>query len=133
LSKNKGSSNICKAILKYGIENFALVILEQYPVSLPVAEQYWIDLLKPEYNIETNVIGSTKRANNIKPNRSGPNNSFYGRKHTLETKALLSAAASTRLNQTKPGYQFLITDILTGITTTYSSIRLGVKAMKWDN
>jgi hypothetical protein len=76
------------------------------------------------------VIGSTKRASNIKPDRSGSNNSFYGRHHTVENKALLSAAALARLTPNKPGFEFIITDILTDITTTYTSIRLGVEAMK---
>lgn len=44
--------NICKAILKYGYSNFSISILEYYDSNNRlVREQYYIDLLQPEYNI----------------------------------------------------------------------------------
>lgn len=65
----KGSSIIYSALLKYGHENFKLDILEYCEPEILIArEQYYIDLLKPEYNI-------LKIAN-----------SRFGRKHTEETK-----------------------------------------------
>jgi group I intron endonuclease len=49
---------IYKAILKYGYENFKLEILEYCDKNiLLVREQYYIDHLKPEYNI-LNKAGS---------------------------------------------------------------------------
>lgn len=49
--KSSGS-NIYKAILKYGHENFIFKILEYCPIKdLIVREQYYLDTLKPEYNI----------------------------------------------------------------------------------
>lgn len=61
---------IYKAILKYGYSNFTLNILEYCNVSeVILREQYYIDLLKPEYNILPKA-GST-----------------LGYKHTEETKA----------------------------------------------
>ena len=49
---NRESSIIFNAILKYNINNFSLDILEYCEVnSLIIREQYYIDLLKPEYNI----------------------------------------------------------------------------------
>jgi group I intron endonuclease len=59
---------IYKAILKYGYGNFKLEILEYCDKNIVLLrEQYYIDLLKPEYNI-LNQAGST-----------------LGYKHTAET------------------------------------------------
>lgn len=50
--KKKQSSIIYKSILKYGHSKFSLDILEYCESSLCIArEQYYLDLLKPEYNI----------------------------------------------------------------------------------
>ena len=47
-------SLIQKAIIKYGIGNFSLIILDTCNQDdLTTQEQYWIDLLKPGYNILT--------------------------------------------------------------------------------
>jgi group I intron endonuclease len=48
----KGSIIIYRALLKYGYSNFSLDILEYCEPSVLIArEQYYIDYLKPEYNI----------------------------------------------------------------------------------
>jgi group I intron endonuclease len=66
-------SIIYSALLKHGYDNFSVDILEYCEVSqLVKREQYYLDLLKPKYNI-------LKAAN-----------SRLGSKHTLETKALMS-------------------------------------------
>jgi group I intron endonuclease len=50
--KVKGSVIIHRALLKYGYSNFRLDILEYcVPNELIKREQYYIDLIKPEYNI----------------------------------------------------------------------------------
>jgi len=72
--RQKGSSVIYSAILKYGHDKFKLDILEYCEPEILIArEQYYIDLLKPEYNI-------LKIAN-----------SRFGRKHTEETKLKISS------------------------------------------
>lgn len=51
-SKVLGESLIVKSLLKYGHENFSLIILEYCSIELlDEREQQWIDLLKPQYNI----------------------------------------------------------------------------------
>lgn len=48
----KGSSIIYSSLLKYGYSNFSVDILEYCePILLILKEQYYIDILKPEYNI----------------------------------------------------------------------------------
>jgi hypothetical protein len=64
----KSRSLISKSLLKYGYSKFSLEILEYCkPELLIEREQYYMDLLKPEYNI-CKVAGST-----------------LGKKHTKET------------------------------------------------
>ncbi len=51
---NRNSRPIHAALLKYGYENFKLEILEYCKADeLLVREQYYLDLIKPEYNILT--------------------------------------------------------------------------------
>lgn len=128
------TSLICKEypILKYGISSFTLVILEFDPVDLAVAEQYWIDKLNSKYNTVRNVLVSVPRPNNLKPDRSGPNNSFYGRKHTPETKEVPRLAALARLRRSNPGYTTTIRDSLTNTSNWYSSTRTAIEGMRWD-
>lgn len=59
-SKNIGSQIVKKALLKYGISNFAFVVLETLENNKELIlskEQYYIDLLQPVYNI-AKVAGS---------------------------------------------------------------------------
>lgn len=52
MSKNRGNSMLRPALIKYGHENFSVAILEHCkPDLLNLREQYWLDLLKPDYNI----------------------------------------------------------------------------------
>lgn len=53
-----GSSIISKALLKYGFKKISLYIIEYWDPSQVIAiEQYYLDKLKPEYNI-CNIAGS---------------------------------------------------------------------------
>jgi|ERR1035438_8908191 group I intron endonuclease len=65
-------SIIYSALLKHGYDNFSLDIIEYCEVNVLIKrEQYYLDLLKPEYNIKAA-------------------NSRLGSKHTLKTRALMS-------------------------------------------
>jgi group I intron endonuclease len=67
------TSIIYSALLKHGYSNFSLDILEYCEADVLIErEQYYLDLLKPEYNI-------LKAAN-----------SRIGSKHSLNTRALMS-------------------------------------------
>jgi group I intron endonuclease len=51
------TSIIARALIKYGYSNFQLDILEYCePTNCIEREQYYIDLLKPEYNILTKRV-----------------------------------------------------------------------------
>lgn len=96
--RNKGRSLIGNAILKYGISNFNLDILEycESDVVIIKREQYYLDLLRPKYNI-LKVAGSTfghKLSEETRINMSirnkGNKNPMYGKHHTDETKLNMS-------------------------------------------
>jgi len=113
----RGSSIIYNSLLKYGYNNFSLDILEYCePNELIKREQYYIDILKPEYNIsktagsrlgtkqseETKQLISNARKNYIITDafkekmkivaklRLGKKSFFFGKTHTIETKKRLS-------------------------------------------
>lgn len=85
----KNYMTICKALVKYGYSEFTLVIIEYCePENCIEREQYYIDTLKPEYNI-LHFAGSNK-----------------GFKHSEETLATLKnpsaevrALASARMKE----------------------------------
>lgn len=117
----KGSSIIYNSLLKYGFNKFSLDILEYCePTTLIKREQYYIDVLKPEYNI-SKIAGSrlgTKQSektkqliSNASKNRIysdefkekmkiiaklrlGKKSFFFGKTHTIETKNRLSLIKS---------------------------------------
>ena len=83
ITRASKSSLICRALLKYGHSNFSLEILEYCEPSVLVErEQYYIDLLKPEYNI-LKVAGS-----------------LFGYKHTVESLQKMSEIAKNRSEET---------------------------------
>ena len=54
--KVKGSIIIYRALLKYGYKNFSLYIIDYCESNmLRKREQYYIDKVKPEYNIKKNM------------------------------------------------------------------------------
>lgn len=89
----RSSSVIHSALLKYSYNNFKLEILEYCEQDLLISrEQYYIDLLKPEYNI-CRIAGSTlgkkhseSTKEKIRNSTKGKNNYFYGKHHTDETR-----------------------------------------------
>ncbi len=151
----KGRSNypIVRALLKYGIENFTILILEITTSENAVkAEQIWLDNFKPAYNILTqagsslgykhtdkskqkiseSASGKTRSdlvRSEISKRQSGSDNIFFGKKHTEESKALIREAALNRRKSNKPGHEIDILDTLTGITETFRSTRKAAEAI----
>lgn len=97
----RGSSKIYNALLKNSYSNFRLEILEYCePNKLLKREQYYIDLLQPEYNI-------CKKAG-----------SKLGYKHSLITKNLISNTLKNRLINIKP---IKVVNIETKIITYFAT------------
>lgn len=128
ITNHLSSSLICRAINKYTMSQFSLIVLEINPSDLSAAEQYWINLLSPEYNSQKNVLVPFTGVY-VQPDRFGINNSFYGRKHSQNAKDALRKSALARLHPNKPGFSVAVTDTATNITTIYPSIRKAVTAL----
>lgn len=118
LESSKNNQVFPNALLKYGQDSFALVIIEYLPLSLlNVREIFWIKLLNPYYNIHpgggSNIgifhneetkdkirkkaLGrkhSEESKSLISESNSGSNNSFLGLSHTADTKFLIASANS---------------------------------------
>lgn len=59
LKSHNKSSNIYRALLKFGLQNFSLSILELCDEKdLGHREQHFINLIKPQYNIRKTVAKS---------------------------------------------------------------------------
>lgn len=147
---------IVKAINKYGLDNFNLVILEILPdldaKILLKKEQYWISLLEPIYNVLT-VAGNssgfkhteeTKELLKLKTlgrkhteevrllmseNRKGVNSTWYGKNLSEETKQKMSLAAKNRTKDSRPGFIVKVLDLENNQTTIYKSMREAAKGV----
>jgi len=79
---------ICKALLLYGYSGFSLGILEYCaPSDTLIRERYYIKLLNPEYNLCSEPGAPMLGRNHSEETKE----KFRSRKHTKETKALMSA------------------------------------------
>lgn len=83
------------AINKYNLQDFIFIVFEYCDVEKLVSrEQFYLDCLKPEYNILT-VAGSSlgyKHTEESLAKMSGANHHFFGQTHKPEAKALMSEA-----------------------------------------
>ncbi len=83
---------ICKSLLKHGHSAFSLEILEYCePKEVINKEQYYLNKLRPEYNI-LKVAGSSYGRTRSAETRAKITQANLGRKHTDETKAAMSIA-----------------------------------------
>jgi GIY-YIG catalytic domain len=99
----RSNSNIHKALIKYGYSNFKLEIIEYCETDNCIKkEQFYIELLQPEYNI-LKIAGSSK-----------------GYKHTKEN--LDKIKKHLNKYNTKRKLPVEITNIYTKIVTKYESI-----------
>ena len=99
--KSKESLIISRALIKYGYANFSVSILEYCDKSnLTEREQYYLDKLKPNYNI-LKIAGSSlgyihsqdskqKRSKALKGVYVGVKSPLLGKNHTIETKNKMS-------------------------------------------
>jgi hypothetical protein len=62
-------------------------------------------------------------------NRKGPNNSFYGRKHSPKNIARLKKCAINRTFDLKPGFKVEVEDLNTKTKTVYKSMREAARSL----
>lgn len=83
---------IIRALSKYGINNFSLIILDYSDSdNLIKCEQKWFDLIKLEYNLST-TAGNTKGYKHTVENIIKICETFLGRKHREQVKQAMSNA-----------------------------------------
>jgi group I intron endonuclease len=81
---------IVRAIVKYGVVNFAFIVLETCnPSETLTREQYWLDLLNPDYNL-CRKAGSTLGVPLSVEAKAKLSTAHLGKTHTLETRRLMS-------------------------------------------
>jgi len=159
LTQIKNKMTINKALLKYGYSSFKLEILEYCDSDNVISrEQYYLDLLKPEYNIlkmagscyghrHTEETLAKFRARKLSEETKGKisearvgcklseetrtkmSAAKQGSKHSEETRSKLIAFQSTRLKQPKAGFQVKVIDTQVGETSIYDSIRSTAKEL----
>lgn len=115
----KNKSIIYRALLKYGYSKFKLNIVEYCEISVLIErEQYYIDKLKPEYNI-LKVAGSL----------AGFKHSMFSRERMRIARLGKSVSETTKLklSSNKQALSVKITNINTGNTKVFPSIRSSAK------
>jgi group I intron endonuclease len=151
---DRGKSIIYSSILNNGLYNFKLEILKYCSPSCVIFwEQYYIDLIKPEYNILPTAGSrfgfkhSEKSIQQMSETKQGENHPLFGQNHSKETKTKMSKAhkGKSHLEETKykisgsllgnknsvyhPYCQKIkVFDMKLNTKTTYSSIREAAKA-----
>jgi group I intron endonuclease len=111
--KNINSNiHLQNAMNKYGRENFSFLLFREYHYDhnyskedngdlLVILEQIYLDMVKPNYNINP-VAGKSRLGSNHSESSKklmrmvnlGENNPFYGKTHTQEVKEMLSKRMS---------------------------------------
>lgn len=118
--KNKNMI-ICRALLKYDFAPFSLMVVEYCSISnLQEREQYWMDILNPEYNVLKHAfssqgykhtpesiklmsqsavsrVHSEETKESISKATAKENNPFFGKTHTAETLAQIVLSKSLGL------------------------------------
>jgi len=116
----KNNSMIYRALLKYGYSSFKLDILEYCnPNALIEREQYYFDLLKPEYNI-LKFVRSIKGFKHSKATIKLMRIAKLGSKHSEDTKFKIAA-------NNAQAQSILVTDNRTNISKEFTSIRKAAK------
>ncbi|KEP44866.1 GIY-YIG endonuclease family protein, partial (mitochondrion) [Rhizoctonia solani 123E] len=128
--KYNPNSIIGKAILKYGMENFCLVILEFCDKeNLLSRETHFISTSDPAYNIlkiAGNLLGfKHKHESILKIGKSS-----LGRIHSAEIRAKISESQKTRFQFFRPlGFAVSVLDLVNNSTTDYLSIAQAAKEL----
>lgn len=111
----KGSSAIYYALLKYGYSNFSLDILEYTePKLLLIKEQYYINILKPEYNI-LKIAGSRLGLKLSEKTKTAISVGLMGRKYTQET-----------INKLRKRNSVISTNTLSKLTLRSSGVKVNI-------
>jgi group I intron endonuclease len=155
-SLKTSKSAIYSALIKHGCYNFSLEILEYCSVeNLIQREQYFIDIMEPEYNI-LKTAGSRLGSNHSEESRAkisaaqkGKFNSMFGKTHDEEARAKMSTYKKGKNNPMfgrkgekhhnfgrkdlgKPAQAIEVEDKYKNLKTTYESICAAARDLEVD-
>jgi group I intron endonuclease len=132
LTKGSKGMYISRALLKYGYSGFKLEILEYCaPEKCLEREQYYLDLLNPEYNVLL-TAGSprgrkhTDKARKLMSEAKKGNINAKGYIHSVESRTKISEAKKGQERPEGAGRKRVpieILDLETGLTQHYTSLR----------
>lgn len=134
---------IYKAILKYGYSNFKLEILEYCaPEECVKREQYYLDLLKPEYNLlktagsslgykHTEETIAKFKAKKFTPDQLAKLRAHLTQLNQSENQRLGARERMLKINAAK-GIKVEVTDLITNETIVYDSLRKTAEALNTD-
>lgn len=154
---SRPNSPLIKALVKYGNINFCFIILEICePKEVLKREQYWIDLICPEYNLSP-IAGSTlgvtvsvetraklrltqlgkthslETRQLMSESRKGTNAYWYGKNHNEETRTKLREVALSRTKLHRPGFSLYIYDQNLCLLQECRSHREGMRYLGCDS
>ena len=122
LEIKKNNSRIYRALVKYGYSKFKLEVLEYCEPNILIdREQYYLDLLNPEYNI-LKVAGSRF---GVKHSKASIEKMRITASKTFKSPEFLAKLSKGQSNGTKVE----VTDIETNTSTTYHAIRAAARAL----
>jgi len=135
-AQGKGASLINRALLKYGYSNFSFSILEYCDKEMVIKrEQYFIDLIKPEYNL-LKIAGSSAGYKHSDEAIQKITKAANSRIYSEELREKLRATTLSRIESIRiavrqaNGHPVVFTDTETGETTEYSSMREAAREMQ---
>jgi len=143
----QGKSYICSAIIKYGLQDFSLEILEYCePDKLLIREKYYIDL-GAEYNIvqdptippmsgRTHSKESKTIMSDAKKGVTGENHPRFEKNHSDESKKIMSDVKKGQprpVGAGKPSQVIEVTDITNNTIISYDSISEAARALHLPN
>jgi group I intron endonuclease len=124
---------ICRALIKYGNSNFSLEILEYCDSKDCLKrEQYYIDLLKPKYNI-LKIAGSRIGKKHSQETRDKISAALLGRIISNETRAKILGEKNPMFGKARPegsgspSKKISVCDLLNNETIIYESITSAAK------
>ena len=115
------SMRICRALFKYGYSNFSLEILEYcVPDKCLEREDYYIKILKPEYNISEYPKSPQLGLKHTEEARAKMSEKSLGRVKTEQHKLNLALADPNSIPVT-------VTDVIENKTTIYSTMGIAAR------
>lgn len=130
---SRPNSPLIKALVKYGNINFCFIILEICePKEVLKREQYWIDLICPEYNLSP-IAGSTLGVPVSVETRAKLRFTQLGKNHNEETRTKLREVALSRTKLHRPGFSLYIYDQNLCLLQECRSHREGMRYLGCDS